>query len=210
MWDHIPPKSLFDILPGQTIKGDLITVGAHKSCNKAHQHDDEYLVFAAVIGAVEKNAMAQRVFENMYRGFQRPQASRFLNSLVSKMDLIEVHTEAGIYLGKRPIFEYDPVRIRRIIFRMCRGLHFRETGKILSDAHPCRVVNAEQFFKLREVTANKNEFKNVCDGVFRYAWVTEETNRLNGYLWLTFYDTLDLVAAIGNRAKSLAEKMAEA
>jgi hypothetical protein len=63
--DHIPPKSLFDILPGQTIKGDLITVGAHKSCNKAHQHDDEYLVFAAVIGAVEKNAMAQRVFENL-------------------------------------------------------------------------------------------------------------------------------------------------
>lgn len=200
--DHVPPKGLFNILQNQKIVGDLIVVPAHMSCNSGHQLDDDYLVFSAIIGATDENEMASRVFEKMYRGFKRPQSARYVRRLASKMKEVEVSTPMGIYLGKRPAFEYDPIRMGRIIFRICQGLYFHETGKVLPGNHPHRVVNALNVAHERIAAVQRQEFEITCNGVFKYKWIKEEENDLNGYFWLTFYDKVDFIAAIGSKSEN--------
>jgi hypothetical protein len=198
--DHVPPKNLFHVIDPARMGGDLITVKAHRSCNQGHQMDDEYLRFITVTPSTNVSPVAKIVWEKVLRSIKRPQSKGFLTHIQKRLEVREVQTTAGIYLGKRPGFEIDGQRTATILFRICRGLFFHETGNILPHDCPNSVFPSEVFKQLRKKGEAAGEFKVVCNGVFKYLWRAETPNQINGYFWLVFYDHVEFVIATGSKA----------
>jgi hypothetical protein len=124
--DHIPPKSLF-ALPRPAI---LITVPSCLRCNKAASQDDEY--FKAVLALKETagdHRDAKGVRESVLRSLARPRSRRFSRYFLNRVSRVNVHTPAGLYLGKRLSYDVDLERLDRVAARVVKGLFYTLKGK---------------------------------------------------------------------------------
>jgi hypothetical protein len=124
--DHIPPKSLF-APPRPAI---LITVPSCLRCNKAASQDDEY--FKAVLALKETagdHPDAKGVRESVLRSLARPQSRRFSRYFLNRTARVNVHTPAGLYVGKRLSYDVDLERLDRVAARVVKGLFYALKGK---------------------------------------------------------------------------------
>jgi len=128
--DHIPPKSLFP----SPRPNNLITVPCCEQCNKSFEENDEY--FRNVIVVDEKVAQqpeARKLVKKVIRSFDRPEGFKKVKEWRSRLKFAEVQTKGGIFTGIKPIYEIESDKIRCVINRITKGLHFKERKEILSD-----------------------------------------------------------------------------
>ncbi|SRR5260370_13391288 len=110
----------------------LITFEVHQDCNTAYKNDEDYFVrtlmpFAR--GSVAGNAIYAKVLGDFRTGKQVP---------LTRMVLSEFDPNpSGLSLpGGKVVKRFDGERLRRVAWKMVRGLHFHHTGEVLPEKWP--------------------------------------------------------------------------
>ena len=190
--DHVPPKGLFPKPRPST----LITVPACRVCNKATEQDDEYFRFLMSAAGNDTRAAAalrqQRIIPQLQ---ERPALG---HAIMEKSKIVDVYSPGGIWLERRPAFEFEHTRFQRVIEKTVRGLYLHEFGERLIGAKiDDFVLNPEPSDELRTYFARLS--RRVVDAdVFSY-WCDRDPADLISSLWFLgfFKQTLFVVRTMG-------------
>lgn len=110
----------------------LITVPACRQCNNSSKLDDEYFRwFVATVGD-QTSSSDTLIHDSIVPRFRESPA--LLRRIMQGARFVDVASPGGIWLGKRPAFEFDRPRIQAVIDKTVRGLYFHEFCERLVDA----------------------------------------------------------------------------
>lgn len=186
--DHVPPKGVFLFRTS-----DLITVPAHIDCNKASELDDEYFRLAITTMALQYSQEAESLFDQkIMKRLQEPKKWKFRKSISNDMVKIDVHSPAGIYLGKKDAMMIDSKRILRVINRIARGLYYNYHKEVLPTDWPVKSNLMERgVLNERRGLEKAGQFKSVNNGVFKYMVKFAAEDKRISFCWMSFFDCVD-------------------
>lgn len=122
--EHIPAKQFFKNVPDK----NLITVPSCKLCNSGFQKDEDFFRQFWVSMLLDRSTHAKNIFDNeISRSIKRRPLLGF--KMFSQMELKDVYTKSGIYLGKMTAYyisDSDRNRIDSVITKIIKGLFFHE------------------------------------------------------------------------------------
>ncbi|HEY9826876.1 MAG TPA: hypothetical protein V6D19_15665 [Stenomitos sp.] len=184
--DHIPPQNLFP----KPRSSDLITVPCCETCQAGWSKDDEYFRAAILSSAkVSEGSLAQGAIDSLGRSLRRKEQKGFSRTILRSIKEVEIVTEAGILLGKEPVFQLDIERIGRVAQRIIRGLFFHEKGYSLPSGY--EVFVRIQQFGLKPILeqlpgVHFPQLRIVQNGIFSYTFKETEEDQ-NSSIWLLFF-----------------------
>lgn len=194
--EHVVPKELFNSVD----RCNLITLPAHKECNRSYQKDDDYFRLC-VTAAAYKDPSARKLWSGpVMRGFHRLQSLGLKKAVLLNLVPMKIQTEGGPYLGRYDVMLQDAGRILRVVNRIVRGLYTELTGKILPAGWPIQsdLIDRSQVEGL--IAEGKVDFCNVGRGTLQYTWEHLEDDR-EGIMWLVFYRLVHFWGYTGTRVR---------
>lgn len=124
--EHVPPRGLFpkskDLKPGVDLRKQLITVPACRVHNTEKASDDEYLMYALVLGIQNNVTASDQVKTKIARVLRdNPNVAKLIAQhhhpvRVENMETGEAHETVALRL--------DAQRVRRALEHIGRALHF--------------------------------------------------------------------------------------
>jgi hypothetical protein len=127
--DHVISQNLF---PEEYKKKNMIIVPCCVDCNRSFSLDEEYFRIFLCGAALEHSRHADALFFTKVRRCiqRRPQ---IISDMYKRMDLVDLYTKSGIYLGKRTRinFQQDWERYCNVLSKYVKGLFFHEFKRIL-------------------------------------------------------------------------------
>jgi hypothetical protein len=191
--DHVPPLQFY--APGirRQHNLNLLTIPVHDACNKAFQRDEDYFVSSLAPLAYDSYAgkfATQRVFQR-YR--QRENVGLVLR-VFQEFD----PRPSGLFLaGGKVLKRFDGKRVRRVSWKIIRGLYYHHTSTVLPESTP----NTIKFVSPGESPPPEFEFipdepiRGRYPGVFDYKF-TSFPDVENLHLWaMLLWDRIILVVA---------------
>ena len=132
--DHVPPKQFY---PSEIRKrynlDDLFTLPTHKTCNKSYQSDEDYFVCSFVILAVDSYSGSSLWEDTSKRVKRKMFGERIGMKILKEFD----RRPGGIILPQGKIVKrFDGKRIVRVIWKITRGLFFKEKSQFLYEGTP--------------------------------------------------------------------------
>ena len=188
--DHVPPRGIFPRLP----PGNLITVPAHKACNRAFSEDDETLRNDIIAASSRSKAGRRAWSEQVVPSFKKnPRARQDL--LDRCITLWAKDPQTGAFVRINGI-RAEVSRYEREIARMTRGLFYHRFKIPLPQDWPIQVYKMlppeKSVRDLKALLAEyglKPRWRHVEPGVFSYYYgVLDEDNR-KGIAVMIFFDT---------------------
>lgn len=125
--DHVPMKQLYGKEFRKISNPNLFCLPTHAKCNRQYQFDEDYFVYSLVPAARWKQTgeyVSFDVEERAKRGEQKPLIAKVLGQFEDSIR----DTSRGV--------TYVPLnkdRIFRVIWKIARGLYFKETGLYISE-----------------------------------------------------------------------------
>lgn len=124
--EHVPPRCLFpkakDSLRGMNLRKELITVPACDQHNMDKSHDDEYLMYALVLGILNNATASQQVHTKIQRAIRdRPAVARLLSQHPVSVRLEEIDTGSQ---HDAVALRVDNQRVHRALEHIGRALYF--------------------------------------------------------------------------------------
>lgn len=98
---------------------------AHKACNKAFSEDNEYFrdVMIMSVGAHQRHPEVQRLQAGaVHRKFKERFGS--IVKTLRNLRMWHIRTPSGLYLGRRPVFEADWQRMKRVLCNIMKGVFY--------------------------------------------------------------------------------------
>ena len=191
--DHIPPKQLYVRSVRLAHSPNLYTLPTHPTCNKSFQHDEDYFVNSLAPFAAGSYA-GNELLTDIGRKFQSGEKVGLVKTVLSEFE----QRPSGLVLPPGLIAKrIEPLRIRRVLWKILRGLYFKEHGAILS---PELAVGIEIFPPDREPSRLFQEALASLDsrgqypGVFDYKYYRDNTQSDVEYWGLLFWDRLIITA----------------
>jgi hypothetical protein len=132
--DHVPPKQFYARDLRKKYSPNLFTLPVHSSCNKAYQKDEDY--FTHSVGPVAMESSSGRaLWKDISNRCKRPQSKRLTQMVLNEFE----ERPSGIILpfGK-VVKRFDGERIWRVVWKIVRGLFFKEIGQVLPENLPMR------------------------------------------------------------------------
>lgn len=130
--EHVPPRQFY---PKALRNGlNLWIVPAHKSCNNAYKHDEEYFYHAlfALVANVNRS-MANAIINDIKRRARKPQSVKLIRRILRDSRRI---SESGIILPPGKVcIEADETRLQRVAIKIGRCLFFRDQNRMVPDAN---------------------------------------------------------------------------
>ena len=129
--DHVPPQQFFALPLRQALNlSRLITLPTHGACNTTYGRDEEYFVWSLAplaAGTAAADAL------NAYNA-AKFRAGRALGLGLKTLREFEkrpggLHLPAGVIVKR-----VEGERIKRVAWKIVRGLYYHETGRVLPDA----------------------------------------------------------------------------
>ncbi|MEW6202316.1 MAG: hypothetical protein AB1546_10090 [bacterium] len=202
--DHVPPKQFY---PSEIRKSfnfdDLFTLPTHKICNKSYHSDEDYFVYSfgiLAIGSYSGNA----IWNDIVKRFTRePQGTKMINKILKEFD----SKPMGIILPQGKIGKrFDWQRIYRVIWKVTRGLFFKEKSQYLPENTPKHIVITppdekppDEFFYLRN-SKSKGQYPSVFD------YKHEEFSGFYLHIWaMLFWDKLITLIMFHDPQKCICE-----
>jgi hypothetical protein len=188
--DHVPPKQFYAKNIRKIHNPNLFTLPTHISCNKSYQKDEDYFIYSLApltIGSYSGNA----IWVDISKRLKRPQSKKIGQMILNEFD------QRIILPDDKIIKRFDSKRTRRIIWKIARGLFFKETGRFIPEHTPRLFkfisVNEEppqEFFYISS-TPSRGQYP----GVFDYKYIDfPELN--NFHFWaMLFWDNLIILIA---------------
>ena len=209
--DHLPPKGLFD----SPLPVDLLTVQACASCNGQSNGDDEY--FRNMIAMSEYRGNSSRAIaasEAAIRSIRR--SNRHKNELRNTLKNVVQVDDVGNVVSNRLATNVDAERMSRVIVRICRGIFFLETGRVMNNGIEITVDVPETFDSLDNETQAlmtkqlliplKTVKENIfAETLFRYKFQNPDPSTDTSVWWMVFYNTLPVLCMAGD-TKNMAEQ----
>jgi hypothetical protein len=194
-YDHVPPRQFYAKSIRKIHNPNLLSLPVHRLCNKSYQKDEDYFVHSIAplaMGSYSGNA----IWSDISNKYKRPHGK-----IIGQMILKEFEQRpSGIILPHGKVVKrFNGERIWRIVWKITRGLFFKEKGEFLSKDTP-------NFFKIFVDEEPSPEFSAVRDtpsrgqypGVFDYKYIDfPELN--NFHFWaMLFWDRLIMEIAFHN------------
>ncbi len=127
--DHVPPKAIYPTDLRPEIRGQLITLPTHKSCNNSYKDDEDYFVQSWGSTAID-TPVGKALFEDMKRTAKHSQGQRLAEMIYDEFDPMPGGIALPSHLIQKSI---DPNKSRRIILKITRGLFSYVTSRILTN-----------------------------------------------------------------------------
>jgi len=193
--DHVPPKCLFQ----SPLPSNLITVPACRTCNAQFGRDDEYFKTAMVFRwDTDSHPVAVARRESALRAVAREQAVGFRRLFTDTLESAPIVLRSGIYVEEGGRFEADIDRIRSVVKRIVRGLHFARLGAALPLDQDVLVLEDETLEQFApEIRAEmlrslapvfRGEPEQIGDDVFTFFWRSQATNASEWFM--VFYSRI--------------------
>lgn len=132
--DHVPPKQFYARELRRKHELNLFTLPVHPSCNKAYQKDEDYFVHSVGIAAMESYS-GKALWRDISDNCERPQNKRLVQMVLKEFD----ERPSGLILPFGKVEKrFDDRRLWRVIWKITRGLFFKEIGKALPESLPTR------------------------------------------------------------------------
>jgi len=128
-YDHVPPKQFYPSAIRKNANLNLFTLPTHTACNKSYQKDEDYFVNS--LGPLAKGTYAgSELWKDISHQMSRPESKKLILKVLKEFE----RRPSGIILphgkvGKR----YDVERTGRVIWKITRGLFFKENNQFLSE-----------------------------------------------------------------------------
>lgn len=191
--DHVPPKQLYVRSVRQAHSPNLYTLPTHGECNKSFQHDEDYFVNSLAPFAAGSYA-GDSLLTDIGRKFQSGQKVGLVKTVLTEFE----QRPSGLLLPPGLIAKrIDQSRIRRVLWKIIRGLYFKEHGRILS---PDGRVGIEIFppdrapTRLFQDALGPLESRGQYQGVFDYKYYRDTEQSDLEYWGLLFWDRLIVTA----------------
>jgi hypothetical protein len=203
--DHIPPKGIFH---PKYRNNNLITVPAHRNCNKKFEKDDEYFRDNIVLASCEVNKKAQELFDDkIIHAYQNKKAQGYRRMQVKQLNSVEVHTPTGLYVKTLPIKIFETKRIDAVISRICRGLYYHRFKFILPIKCKIQVdLLKPEAIDLRTRLIGKRQFQVVVPDIFEYVFIGCNENPETNLFFLFFYNCFTFHITTGQIAEEVSKK----
>jgi hypothetical protein len=191
--DHVPPKQFYAKSIRIEHSPNLFTLPVHQSCNIAYQKDEDYFVHS--IAPLTMDSYSGKViWGDIKKQFKRPAGKRIQQMIYKEFE----QRPSGLYLpGGKVVKRVDPVRTWRVVWKITRGLFFKEYKRFLPENTPHQFefvsVNdrpPDKFAYVRD-TPSRGQHPAVFD--YKYISVPE----LNDFhFWaMLFWDRLIVLVA---------------
>ena len=207
--DHVPPKLLF----ANKKATQLVTVPCCAVCHAQTTLDDEYFRQVLTLGGpASEHPEARAAGEKALRALDKPNKVGMTKNFVGSFRMADVVSGAGIFLGRRPAYTYDPERLEGVCRRVVAGLFYEHTGRRLPMGHEatCMMVGTwvspvEAISKLVAQTATAGftvEPHVLGAGVLRYWFRVADDDPIGSVWYLEFYDEVPFVGLTGSRDRT--------
>jgi hypothetical protein len=191
--DHVPPKQLYVRSVRLAHSPNLYTLPTHRACNQAFQFDEDYFVNSLAPFSAGSYA-GNELITDIGRKFQSGEKIGLVKTVLSEFE----QRPSGLVLPPGLIAKrVDPSRIRRVLWKIVRGLYFKENGAILSSD---QAVGIEIFPPDREPSRFFQDALGSLDsrgqypGVFDYKYFRDNAQSDLEYWGLLFWDRLIITA----------------
>lgn len=135
--DHVIAKQFFlKRLRKKFNLNKLITLPAHKQCNKEYQPDEDYF-FLTIGGVTDDTPITTEVWYDIRRRIKRPESKRLNQKILNQIEF-NPKTNGGIDVPYAAM-NYETEKVNRVIWKIVRGLYLIEFGKILRADKPFTV-----------------------------------------------------------------------
>jgi len=94
---------------------------------------------------VADHPAAKQVVEAVHRSYTKPKKKGFARALLNSVQFLDVHSKAGLYLGKAAAYDVDLDRLCRVTRRITLGLFYHELGFRLPDGYRCDIYTIDGF-----------------------------------------------------------------
>lgn len=126
--DHVPPKQFYATEIRKEHDPNLFTLPVHEKCNKEYQKDEDYFVNSLSPLCMDTYSGKAVIQDIEKRIIKRPQSRRLALMIYKEFEL----RPSGIVLPSGKVVKrYDGKRIRNVIWKITRGLFFKEYNKVL-------------------------------------------------------------------------------
>lgn len=183
--EHFVPRCLWnDARPSKTR-----TVPAHKTCNERFSADNEY--FRDVL-AMEDGANIHQEVKKLHAGKIKRKFEKKFGSIkrtLKDLQIRNVLTPSGIYLGTAPSFRVDWPRMERVLQNIMRGIFCSVKERPLPQDMNMRVVVATDkiLLPVTELIGKMNPWVGFGDDVFRCRYVFNDGEQDAMACLLQFY-----------------------
>lgn len=123
--DHVPPRQIFASAIRKAHRPNLLTIRVHDQCNRSYQYDEDYFVnsLAPFARGSYSGDMKLKEIVRKHRAGQKV-------ALVQKVLKEFEPRPSGLVLPANKVAKrFEGVRIKRIAWKIVRGLHFHHHGE---------------------------------------------------------------------------------
>ena len=188
--DHIPPKQFYAASIRKKYKLNLFTLQVHKACHKSFQKDEDYFVNSLAPVAMDSYS-ANELWKDLCVQFRRPEGRRIHEMVRREFEW----RPSGLYLPFGKVAKnFNGERVRRVIWKITRGLFFKEMRAFLPENHPndIEILSPREDppydFRFVWVTQSRGHYP----GVFNYKYIDVDLRGVKDFHYWTmlFWDRL--------------------
>ena len=177
----MPPAAFFGSVLKRTFGLNLPWLYTHIPCNSSYREDEEYTV--AALAGHARSTGGDAVMEALRAAFRQGHKQGLLRMIVGGF---------GKLVGPRGEVTFDlySERVRRIAWKLARGLYYRELGIVLPESRPGHVYIINPL-EAAEQTAQIPWYENLLAAapmgdktyaaIFDYKWISQKDGELRGH-----------------------------
>jgi hypothetical protein len=206
--DHVPPECIF----GENPNYNLITVPACGSCNEGTSSDDEYFKLIAGEYHAYSSHISEQVVDSTIRAMKNPAKAAFGQMVRSRMERVDLYSEAGLYLGLGGLLKMEYPRLIGTVVKTVRGLYYKHTLHKVPDGYQVTCLLIERlpeipdeevrgYWKLvittmAEVAVTRQVGPKGGPMVFEYRYSPDPADPNTGYFLMRFFERFEFVGLV--------------
>ncbi len=127
--DHVPPKQLYGHEIRRVHNPNLYVLPTHIACNESYRIDEDYFVHSLApltLGSYSGNSVIDDIKRRFSEGRRIPLGHKVLKEFE--------RNPSGLILPRDKVVKrFDGKRVRRILWKIIRGLYFKEYGEFMPE-----------------------------------------------------------------------------
>jgi hypothetical protein len=189
---------------------EIAAVSACPSCHHSGtSKDDEYFRLKLCLrNDAGEHPKARANWDSIFRSLNRQEAVGLQKSFITDFRAVQMHTSAGLSIGRRLGYHVDMTRIRKVVERTVRGLYFVESCRPLGLGNGIRIYanedleneSAEVLNELHKTILQPlaaTSPKVIGDNVFSYRFQIISENPIYSVWGLSFYAHVPFLCLTG-------------
>jgi hypothetical protein len=190
--DHVPPRQFFGATLRKKHNLNLLTLGAHKKCNKAFQMDEEYFVHTFVPLSL-RTYSGRALLDELVLQYHNQRNVPLSQNVLKEFE----ENPSGLVLPvDKAVKRFDPERVWRVVWKIIRGLFFIEHKRCLPEDTPrlFKIIDIETPPPPEYQLLIKKEERGKYPGVFAYKYMNLKKMK-NFHFWaVLFWDSVMILA----------------